>query len=142
MKKILWTVIVSVLIAGAGYYVWRKQSTQQGVQHFSWQGIEFDYPLSWSAEIIKFASAAMQAEGKTEETGFTLKKESVGAISAGGPQSGGDTCENLKSRRPYAKCADVKSGNNGETMAMTTSDNNPETLTVFNQVLSTFKFTK
>lgn len=108
-------------------------------------GIEFKYPTNWIAEDYLYGSAAMQAEGRTENTGFKVYKKDnerkfTTLIIWGGPQSQGDTCELMKSRGiVYATCADIGFGKDRKGMQV--EKINTETKKVFDGILDTLKFT-
>ncbi|MES2471127.1 MAG: hypothetical protein V4526_02770 [Patescibacteria group bacterium] len=112
--------------------------------HFEWQGIEFDYPEDWHADVWRYSSPAMHEQGQSEEVGFFLNKnlpsDRGGAtinITAGGPQSGGMTCKSLKVRIvDIIHCADIKVPNRGETIAMYTVSTDREAKTAFEIIIN------
>jgi hypothetical protein len=114
------------------------QSKGSVSKHFTWQGISFDYPSTWNAEVWRYGSSGMLAEGKTNEVGFQVSK-GMEVIKAGGPQSAGDTCANLKSRTNWTKCSDIKYPNKAETIAIYADSKNNETLEVFDSIMVSIK---
>ncbi len=120
---------------------------QRPTHHFSWQGIEFDYPEGWEATTTRYASPGMLAQGMPpQEDGFLIFKSGYPSdvnftIGAGGPQIGGFECSRFRVEFPsVTRCIDIA----GKThqwpfIAIRTSSNDPETIAVFEMISRTGK---
>jgi hypothetical protein len=161
--------VLSLTVVAGGYLVLKPEVKNQEISSdqnststiadpdiSNWQtyrnekyNLEFKYPAGWIAKDYIYGNVVMQAEGKTENSGFQVYKEGIGnggqklitnLIIWGGPQSQGDTCESMKERFQFSACADIGEGKVRKGMYLTS--NNPEAKEVFNGILSTLKFIK
>ena len=159
-KKIIWGVVIAlVIIAGFSLYNFRFDVKPLNCCHGEQYEVStttfdndlniylspkfnltFQYPKSWSAAPLNYGLSAMQNQGKLDEVGFKITKDGYGTITAGGPQSAGDTCISLKSRTVLTKCRDITLSDRKTTLALSTDSTNKETWDVLDQVFYSIRY--
>lgn len=104
---------------------------------YEWNRLFFKYPSTWKVEKIYYLTPAQQAQGETPENiGLNIfpdeEIKEKDFIAIGGRQVSCEPSQN------HTKCSYISSIAN----YTYTDSNNPDILKVFDQMLSTFRFTK
>lgn len=114
---------------------------------FSLNGIAFQYPASWTAEYITYATPGQADRGELGNViGFKVINPSTGAeIGATNSRQGtGSTCATMRSLQPaILLCADVydplASADQLRTMPLISRSNDAATVAAFNQIVATYR---
>ena len=130
-------VFILLVSGGIGYFLLNKNIDKTiDWRTYQWNNLEFKYPSTWTVEKTYYSTAAQQVQGQTPENiGLDIfpGKEIKGKdfIAIGGHQVSCEASQN------HTKCSFINSIAN----FIYTDSNNSEILNIFDQIVSTFKFT-